>query len=115
MSTYDRAMTLLLSEPDVCDEICKLVLANVKKKISPRPMSLTRNMRDLYEFIRDYSEANSGVAPSYDEMMTYLGLHSKSGVYRLVCALEERGVIRRLPNRARAIVCIEQEILQEVA
>ena len=44
-----------------------------------------------------------GVPPSYDEMKTELGLASKSGIHRLITALEERGFIRRLPNKARAI------------
>lgn len=48
-----------------------------------------------------------GVAPSFDEMMVALGLSSKSGVKRLLDGLEERGAIRRLPGRARAIEIIE--------
>lgn len=44
-----------------------------------------------------------GIAPSYDEMKEAVGLKSKSGIHRLILALEERGFIRRLPNRARAI------------
>lgn len=115
MNSYDRAISMLMSEPDVCNEICKLVLANVRKKSAPRPMTLTRNMRDLYEYIKDFTRENNGVAPSFDEMKDHLGLQSKSGVHRLITALEERGVIRRLPHRARAIVCIEQELVQEEA
>ena len=45
----------------------------------------------------------TGVAPSFDEIREHLGLKSKSGVHRLLTALEERGAIRRLPNRARAV------------
>ena len=47
--------------------------------------------------------AQNGYAPSYDEMRDAMGLRSKSGIHRLVCALETRGYIRRLPNKARAI------------
>lgn len=45
----------------------------------------------------------TGVPPSFDEMKTALELTSKSGIHRLITALEERGFIRRLPNRARAV------------
>lgn len=112
MTAYDRAMTLLLSDPDVCNEICKLVQANVRNKTAPRPMGITRKMRDLYEFIKDYAAANEGVPPSFDEMRVELDLASKSGIHRLITALEDRGLIRRLPNRARSIVCIDQELVR---
>lgn len=62
---------------------------------------LTAKQRDLLEFLRA-CQKNSHT-PSYDEMKEYLGLASKSGVHRLVAALEERGFIHRLPNRARSI------------
>lgn len=63
---------------------------------------LTKKQNDLLIFIRDRLEA-SGVSPSFDEMKDALGLRSKSGVHRLISALEERGFIRRLPHRARAL------------
>src|SRR5690606_38943717 len=47
--------------------------------------------------------AQSGVSPSFDEMKDALGLKSKSGIHRLISGLEERGFIRRLPHRARAL------------
>jgi repressor LexA len=50
---------------------------------------------------------DSGVSPSFDEMREALDLRSKSGVHRLISALEERGFIRRLPNRARAIEVVK--------
>jgi repressor LexA len=59
---------------------------------------LTRKQSALLEFLRGCDEC-----PSFDEMKVALGLKSKSGVHRLVDALEERGYIRRIPNRARAI------------
>lgn len=63
---------------------------------------LTRKQRDLLTFI-ETRLATEGVCPSYEEMMHATGLKAKSGIHRLVLALEERGVIRRLPNRNRAI------------
>ena len=63
---------------------------------------LTRKQHDLICFINDRLEA-SGVSPSFEEMKEALDLKSKSGVHRLISALEERKFIRRLPNRARAL------------
>jgi repressor LexA len=66
---------------------------------------LTRKQSDLLRFIHDRLSEN-GVPPSFDEMKDALDLRSKSGIHRLILALEERGFIRRLPNRARAIEVI---------
>jgi len=63
---------------------------------------LTRKQHELLSFIQQRLEAN-GISPSFEEMKDALDLRSKSGVHRLVSALEERGFIRRLPNRARAL------------
>jgi repressor LexA len=63
---------------------------------------LTAKQRELLVFI-DERLKESGVSPSFDEMREALDLKSKSGVHRLISALEERGFIRRLPNRARAL------------
>src|SRR5262245_59236932 len=63
---------------------------------------LTAKQRELLMFI-DRRLGQSGVSPSFDEMREALDLKSKSGVHRLISALEERGFIRRLPNRARAL------------
>jgi repressor LexA len=63
---------------------------------------LTRKQMDLLRFIND-RVARDGVPPSFDEMKTALDLRSKSGIHRLITALEERGFIRRLAHRARAI------------
>ncbi|MBC7135502.1 transcriptional repressor LexA [Oceanibaculum nanhaiense] len=63
---------------------------------------LTRKQFELLTFInRRLTE--SGVSPSFDEMKEALGLRSKSGIHRLITGLEERGFIRRLPHRARAL------------
>lgn len=63
---------------------------------------LTRKQHELICFIEDRL-ADSGVSPSFEEMKDALELKSKSGVHRLISALEERGYLRRLPNRARAL------------
>jgi repressor LexA len=63
---------------------------------------LTRKQHELLLFIHKRLSSD-GVSPSFDEMKEALGLASKSGVHRLVSALEERGFIRRLPHRARAL------------
>ena len=63
---------------------------------------LTSKQRELLLFI-DARLKESGISPSFDEMREALDLKSKSGVHRLISALEERGFIRRLPNRARAL------------
>lgn len=63
---------------------------------------LTRKQHELICFIADRLN-ESGVSPSFEEMKEALDLKSKSGVHRLISALEERGFLRRLPNRARAL------------
>src|SRR4029078_12551868 len=63
---------------------------------------LTAKQRELLLFI-DKSLKRPGISPSFDEMREALDLKSNSGVHRLISALEERGFIRRLPNRARAL------------
>ncbi|MDF0487264.1 transcriptional repressor LexA [Sphingomonas sp. H39-1-10] len=63
---------------------------------------LTRKQHELICFINDRLE-ETGVSPSFEEMKEALDLKSKSGVHRLISALEERQFIRRLPNRARAL------------
>jgi repressor LexA len=68
---------------------------------------LTRKQHELICFISDRLE-ETGVSPSFEEMKEALDLKSKSGVHRLISALEERGFIRRLPNRARALEVLKQ-------
>jgi repressor LexA len=63
---------------------------------------LTRKQRELLKFIQE-KLGETGISPSFDEMKEALGLKSKSGVHRLITGLEERGFIRRLPHRARAL------------
>jgi repressor LexA len=63
---------------------------------------LTKKQYQLLLFI-DQSLKEAGVSPSFEEMKEALGLRSKSGIHRLITALEERGFLRRLPHRARAL------------
>ena len=67
---------------------------------------LTTKQKELLVFINARLQ-DTGVPPSFDEMKEALSLQSKSGVHRLIIALEERGFIRRLPHRARAIEVIK--------
>ena len=63
---------------------------------------LTKKQRNLLIFINKKIRS-TGVSPSYDEMKNSLNLKSKSGIHRLISALEERGFIKRLPHKARAL------------
>jgi SOS regulatory protein LexA len=67
---------------------------------------LTRKQHELLLFINERMK-ETGIPPSFDEMKDALDLASKSGIHRLITALEERGFIRRLPNRARALEVIK--------
>lgn len=67
---------------------------------------LTKKQQELLLFIHERMQ-EEGVPPSFDEMKDALELKSKSGIHRLITALEERGFIRRLPNRARALEVIK--------
>ena len=67
---------------------------------------LTAKQHELIRFIQQRLE-DTGISPSFEEMKEALDLKSKSGVHRLISALEERGFIRRLPNRARALEVVK--------
>ncbi|HTG38574.1 transcriptional repressor LexA [Sphingomonas sp.] len=75
---------------------------------------LTRKQHELICFIADHL-GETGVSPSFEEMKDALDLRSKSGVHRLISALEERGFIRRLPNRARALEVLKMPERAEAA
>jgi len=76
---------------------------------------LTRKQYELLVYVNDRLK-ETGIPPSFDEMKDALDLRSKSGIHRLIKALEERGFIRRLPNRARAIEVVKlPETLQRAA
>ena len=71
---------------------------------------LTAKQKDLFRFLTQNIE-NNNYCPSYDEMKNALNLASKSGIHRLLNSLEERGFIKRLPNRARAIEILKKDFL----
>jgi repressor LexA len=75
---------------------------------------LTRKQYELLVFVHERLK-ETGVPPSFDEMKDALDLRSKSGIHRLIKALEERGFIKRLPNRARAIEVIRLPESMQVA
>lgn len=68
-------------------------------------MGLTSTQKELLDFIQDRI-ARTGIAPSYEEMRDHLDVSSKSGIFRLLNALEDKGRIRRLHHRARSIEVI---------
>lgn len=108
MTIYSQALRIVAENPMLAKAIIDVSTArNASLAVRPK-MALTAKQRDLLEFIRAFSAENGGVAPSYEEMMHAMGLASKSGIHRLVVALEERGFINRLPERARAIVIVER-------
>jgi SOS-response transcriptional repressor LexA len=69
-------------------------------------MGLTSRQIQLLGFLRSYYAAH-GIAPSIEEMQAHLGNKSKSGAHRIILALEERGAIRRLPFKSRAIELVD--------
>jgi repressor LexA len=75
---------------------------------------LTKKQHELLLYI-DAKLAETGVSPSFEEMKDALDLKSKSGVHRLISALEERGFIRRLANRARALEVLKMPELRKAA
>ncbi len=75
---------------------------------------LTRKQNELLTYLRNHIEQHD-VPPSFDEMRNALGLASKSGIHRLISGLEERGYIRRLANRARAIQILEPSNKSSIA
>lgn len=104
MNYADEARDLLRNRPGFAREIARQ-LARQGGDGTPRVGGLTKRQRDLLLFIRSYVGKN-GIVPSFDEMKEALGLASKSGIHRLISALEERGFIRRIPGRARAITLV---------
>lgn len=68
---------------------------------------MTRKQKQAYDYIRQYIEENDGISPSYEEIKDALGLKSKSGIYRIVYGLSEKGMITVLRNRARSISLVK--------
>ena len=63
---------------------------------------LTKKQKELFEYLTDYISKNS-ISPSFEEMKNAVNLKSKSGIHRLITSLEQRGFIRRLKHKARAM------------
>lgn len=76
---------------------------------------LTPRQAEALAFIRRFQEAQPGVAPTFSEIADGLGLASRSSASRLLDGLEERGFIRRLPNRARCIEIVDRSPLAHVS
>ena len=76
---------------------------------------LTKKQKNLLMFINKKLRS-SGVSPSYEEMKESLNLKSKSGIHRLISALEERGFIKRLAHKARAleVIKLQKQLLQTI-
>lgn len=104
MNAYElEAKALLSNRPRFAREVARQVYATQFDKLASFSTGgLTARQRDLLLFIRRHV-GEHGIAPSFDEMKAELELASKSGVHRMILALEERGFIARIPDRARAI------------
>lgn len=72
---------------------------------------LTRRQKDIYEYIAEATQANKGVPPTFEEIAVRFKT-TRSNAFRMVGALEERGYIRRLRNRARAIEIIRPQQIE---
>lgn len=92
-----QAAELFSRNPELCRAVARLV-----ERDQVAGLGLTFKQQKLFDFIKEYDRRHH-VAPTYLEMADHMGVVSKSNINRLVVALEDRGVIRRLPNRARAI------------
>jgi DNA-binding MarR family transcriptional regulator len=99
-----------MSNPDYVVEAQHLIrtrpgfAAEIARQINGRPMGggLTRRQMELLAYIRGYV-GKHGYAPSFEEMKQAIGLASKSGIHRMIKALEERGYVTSLYNKARSI------------
>lgn len=107
-----EAIALIHNRPGFAREVARQLGFTHVGEAKSRPIlsgfGLTAKQWELLDFIRAY-QAENNISPSFDEMKDAVGLVSKSGVFRLVTALEERGHIMRIPNRARCIVLREAE------
>ena len=65
-------------------------------------MTLTKKQKELFEFLTDYIQINN-ISPSFEEMKRAVNLKSKSGIHRLITSLEQRGFVKRLKHKARAM------------
>lgn len=99
--------------PDNCSSTGLMDGLRQRPQLQNEGFMLTKKQHDLLMLINQRLKAD-GIPPSFEEMKEALSLKSKSGIHRLITALEERGFIRRLPNRARALEIIKlPETFQE--
>ena len=68
---------------------------------------LTRKQKELFDYLKEYMSSNQ-ISPSFEEMKEAVNLKSKSGIHRLITSLEQRGFIKRLKHRARAMEIVEK-------
>jgi len=106
---YCRARDFIRRHPTLATEIGRQVaeLSGSSAVTKTDRLAMTARQKEVFDFIAKYTAEQGGVSPSFDEIKDYVGLRSKSGVHRIITALEERGLIRRLENRARSIVPAE--------
>lgn len=97
MTLTSEARNIILHRPNLAREIARQL----------QPISLTERQAELLAFIKSYRDVH-GVTPTISEMRDGLKMSARSGIHRLVCGLEERGHIRRIPNRARCITIVEE-------
>ena len=69
---------------------------------------LTKKQKELYDYLKNYISSNE-ISPSFEEMKSAVNLKSKSGIHRLITSLEERGFIKRLKHKARAMEIINKD------
>ena len=75
---------------------------------------LTKKQKELYDYLKNYISSNQ-ISPSFEEMKSAVNLKSKSGIHRLITSLEERGFIKRLKHKARAMEIINKDIIENSA
>ena len=107
-----EAIELIHNRPGFAREVARQIGFTHIEKAKTEPvlsgLGLTVRQRQLLDFIRAY-QIEKGSPPSFDEMKEAMKLASKYGIHRMVCALEERGHIVRIPHRARCIILKEAE------
>lgn len=97
----ETAIKLIGEDPALAAEVHRLMIRNVVS-------GLTAVQQQLLAYIRSYMKDNDGIAPTLTDMAAYMGLASRSGVHRILNSLVERGAIRRIPNKTRAISITER-------
>jgi DNA-binding MarR family transcriptional regulator len=103
MLTVNHDAPTFEAQRDV-EEIAAAIMAGRQQRIDTR--YLTARQADCLRFVAQYQFENDGLTPSFDQIKDALGLSSKSGVTRLLDGLEDRGRVKRLPGRSRAITII---------